>query len=48
MAAVVVDVLLRGPAMFQDVVVVPVIYDKQSSGLDHGSEVLEAQLVVPG
>ena len=41
-AAVVVDVLGRGLAIGKDVVIVTVINDKDSSRLDHVTEVLEA------
>ena len=45
-AAVVVDVLGRGLAIGKDVVIVTVINDKDSSWLDHVTEVLEALDVI--
>ena len=46
-AAVVVNVVGRSLAVLQDVVVVPVVNDEETPGLDNVSEVLETFLVVP-
>ena len=47
MLAVVVDVLLGGPAVLQDVVVVPVVDDENTTGFQHTGKVLEALFVIP-
>ena len=47
MLAVVIDVLLWGPAMLQDIVIVSVIDDEHSTGLQHAGKVLEACFMIP-
>ena len=47
MLAVVVDVLLGSSAMLEDVVIVPMVNDKDTAGLQHASEVLEALFMIP-
>ena len=47
MLAVVVDVLLGGPAVLQDVVIIPVVDDEDTTGFQHTGKVLEALFVIP-
>ena len=47
MAAVVVDVVGRSLPIGENVVIVPVVDDEQSAGLDDVPEVLKTFLVVP-
>ena len=47
MLAVVIDVLLWRPAMLQDIVIVSVIDDEHSTGLQHAGKVLEACFMIP-
>jgi len=45
--AVVVDVLFWSTTMFQDVVVVTVVNDKNTAWLQHANKVLEALFMIP-
>ena len=46
MLAVVVDVLLWGPTVLQDIIIVSVVNDEHATGLQHAGKVLEACFMI--